>query len=120
VRDRRHSSRIEVVDGILGHIRPDNIPITPLNVSHGGFLMQSPINYALGDTPTFRFTIDGQPERLVLRGRVAHVMRVTMNDTTSYVIGVEFVDHEDAAYEQAIDVLVSAASHSQGHGRRNA
>ena len=78
--DRRRSTRVEVVEAIEGHIRPQNIPITLLNVSHGGFLMQSRVGYAVDEQHKFRFTIPGEVP-MVLRGRIAHVMRVTTNGT---------------------------------------
>jgi hypothetical protein len=57
----RRRGRVEVVAAIHGQILPDNVPITLLNVSHGGFLMRSPVAYAVDDMHTFRFTIPGEP-----------------------------------------------------------
>src|SRR4051812_2740601 len=108
IADRRRSTRIEVVEAVKGHIRPHNIPITLLNVSHGGFLMKSPIGYAVDDQQKFRFTITGEIP-MVLRGRIAHVMRVTANGTTTFVIGVEFIDVQVPACNDAIALLIRAA-----------
>jgi hypothetical protein len=80
-----------------------------LNVGHGGFLMRSPVAYAVGDMHKFRFTLNGEYP-MVLRGRIAHQMRATTNGPPAYVIGVEFMDQQVTACGQAIDLLVAAAS----------
>src|SRR5438128_144684 len=110
VTERRRSVRVEVVGGIQGETQPDNLPVALLNVSDGGFLMRTPISYLVGDIHKFRFTTDS--DLIVLRARVAHVMRVTTNGTASYMIGAEFVDHQINACAEAIDRLVNAASHA--------
>ena len=108
--DKRRSPRVEVVEAIHGQIRPHNVPITLINVGHGGFLMRSPVGYAVGDVHKFRITVDGEYP-IVLRGRVAHHRRITAaNGTPAYLIGVEFTDQQITACAQAIDVLVTAAS----------
>lgn len=109
VAERRRTPRIEVVEAIHGQIRPHNVPITLINVGHGGFLMRSPVAYAVGDVHKFRITVSGEYP-IVLRGRVAHVRPVTANATSSHLIGVEFTDQQITACAQAIDILVTAAS----------
>jgi Tfp pilus assembly protein PilZ len=71
---------------------PHNVPITLLNVSHGGFLMRSPVAYAVDDMHKFRFTIPGEPSPIVLRGRVRHLTPATTNGIAAYAIGVQFMD----------------------------
>jgi Tfp pilus assembly protein PilZ len=100
---------VEVVDPIHGQILPHNVPITLLNVSHGGFLMRSPVAYAVGDMHKFRFTVNGDCP-MVLRGRVAHITPATTNGTPAYAIGVAFMDLQATACQQAIQLLVDAAS----------
>jgi hypothetical protein len=109
VADRRHSPRVEVVEAIQGHIPAHDVPVTLINVSHGGFLMRSPVAYAVGDVHKFRITVSGEYP-IVLRGRVAHQKRITTNAASGYLIGVAFTDRQITACAQAIDVLVSAVS----------
>jgi hypothetical protein len=106
--ERRRSPRVEVVEAIQGQIRPHDVPITLVNVSHGGFLMRSPVAYAVGGVHKFRITVDSEYP-IVLRGRVAHQRRITTNATPAYLIGVEFTDQQITACAQAIDVLVTSA-----------
>ena len=102
--------RVKVVAAIHGQILPHNVPITLVNVSRGGFLMRSPVAYAVGDMHTFRFTIPGESDPIVLRGRVAHLTPATTNSMAAYAIGVQFMDQHVTACQQAIDLLVTAAS----------
>ena len=104
---------MEVVAPIHGQILPQNVPITLVNVSHGGFLMRSPVAYAAGDVHTFRFTVPGEPHPIVLRGRVAHLTPGTTNGMAAYAIGVQFMDQQVTACQQAINLLVATASRRQ-------
>jgi len=106
--NRRNSPRLEVVAAIQGQIRPDNVPITLLNVSRGGFLMRSPVPYAVDDVNKFRFTIPGEPP-LVVRGRIAHVTSAATTGAAGHIIGVEFMDMEVQGCQQAIRLLLRAA-----------
>ena len=109
----RRRGHVEVVAPIHGQILPHDVPITLLNVSHGGFLMQSPVAYAVGDMHKFRFTIPGEPNVMVLRGRVAHLTPATTNGMAAYAIGVQFMDQQVKDCQEAIQRLVDAASRRQ-------
>jgi len=109
VADRRRTPRVEVVEAIHGQIRPHNVQIALINVGHGGFLMRSPVAYAVGEVHKFRISVSGEYP-IVLRGRIAHLRPITANATPAYLIGVEFTDQQITACAQAIDVLVTAAS----------
>ena len=103
--ERRRRPRVEVLERLHGHVRPLDVPITPLNLSQDGFLMQAPIHYPVGEIHEFRFTMDDR-DPIVLRARVVHEMRATMGLITSHLIGLEFVDRGDSVCEQAIESLV--------------
>jgi len=100
---------VEVVDAIQGHIHSHDVPVTLINVSHGGFLMRTPMAYAVGDVYKFRITVSGE-HPIVLRGRGAHQSRITTNAAPEYLIGVAFTDRQITACAQGIDVLVAAVS----------
>jgi hypothetical protein len=104
----RPASRVEVVDTIQSHIRSYNVPITLLNVGHGGFLVPSLVDHAVVSIDKSRFTLPGDPYSLFLRGRVAHEMCVTINDNHG---GMEFIDQHVSACGQAIDLLIAAVMH---------
>ena len=81
------------------------MPITLLNVSLGGFLMQTPHQYQVGETHEFQLTMKDQ-EPFVVRARVAHVMRATVEHQALFLFGMEFV-HTD---QQAIEALLASLS----------
>src|SRR6476619_7533363 len=47
--ERRRYPRIEILGRIKGVVRPLDVPITLLNLSLGGFLMQTPMEYRVGE-----------------------------------------------------------------------
>jgi hypothetical protein len=102
--DRRQGSRVDVPAHVAAQVRPANVPIAILNVSEGGWLMQSPINYPVGQTLEFGVTV-AHKDSVLIRGRVVHTIRTTAGDVTSYVTGVEFVDRGTPGCDQALASL---------------
>jgi PilZ domain-containing protein len=70
------------------------VPITLLNLSTGGFLMQSPVPFAVGAIDEFRFASDGAAD-VIVSARVAHATMVVRDDGPVHVIGVRFVDLDE-------------------------
>ena len=103
--DRRRTPRVSVVARVYGHIVSLNLPTTLLNLSPGGFLMQSPVEFPVGAVEEFRFTANGID--LVLRARVVHAMTASRVDGPVYLTGLAFVD-PNADQQDAIARLVSA------------
>jgi hypothetical protein len=105
--ERRRYPRIEILGRIRGSVRPLDVPITLLNLSLGGFLMQTPMQYQIGETHEFQFTM-GQNDPIVVLARIAHAMRVTVDHGPLYLFGLEFVDVDVRGSAAAIESLVSA------------
>lgn len=104
--ERRRSPRVEVLGRIDGQGGPLNVPVTLLNISLSGFMMQAPVDYPLGHILEFRFTVaEGDP--IVLRARVVHVMRATGDQATSYVSGLEFAERDTPDFEHTLQSLFS-------------
>jgi hypothetical protein len=115
--ERRRYPRLEILGRVRGSIRPLDVPITLLNLSLGGFLMQTPMQYQIGETHEFQFTM-AQKDPIVVRARIAHAMRVTVEHGPLFLFGLEFVETDERASELAIESLVSALQdpHAQpGH-----
>jgi len=106
--DRRRNRRLDVVVPLEGQIVPGQDRVTLLNISEGGFLMQSPSGFPDGAIWEFRFGIENGDE-LVLRGRIAHTMRSTTSDGVSYIVGVEFVDDGSAEHARNVQRLISTS-----------
>jgi len=102
--DRRESPRLEVLERVQGELRALEMPVALLNLSRGGFMMQSPIAFIVGGSHDVRFTAAGK-EPILLSARVIHTMRATASGSASYMVGLEFVD-TDAETQQAIDALI--------------
>jgi len=103
--ERRRYPRIEILGRVKGVVRPLDVQITLLNLSLGGFLMQTPNEYHLGETHEFQLTM-AQTDPIVVSARIAHVMRVTVEHKPLFLCGLEFVD--SSAANSRIESLLSA------------
>ena len=92
---------------IHGHIVSLDLPTTLLDLSNGGFLMQSPVLFPVGAVEEFRFTAGDTV--LVVRARVVHAMTTSRSDGMVYLTGLEFVE-PDEEQRDAIARLVAIAS----------
>jgi len=111
--ERRRYPRIEILGRVHGSVRPLDVPITLLNLSLGGFLMQTPMQYQIGETHEFQLTM-AQKDPIVVRARIAHAMRVTVEHGPLYLFGLEFVDADVRESKPAIESLVSALQDPHG------
>jgi hypothetical protein len=105
--ERRRYPRLEILGRIKGVVRPLDVPITLLNLSLGGFLMQTPMEYHVGEIHEFQFTM-GDKEPLILRARIAHAMRATVDHEPVYLFGLEFVDRDTRTAGEPVQSLMSA------------
>lgn len=101
----RRSPRIDVLERVAGEVGPGNVPVTLLNLSLGGCLMQGAVEYPLGQTIELRIRMDGKTP-IPIQARVVHAMRATAGEITSYISGLEFLDRGNTDFEQALESLV--------------
>ena len=94
-------------------IRPLDVPITLLNLSLGGFLMQTLVEYHVGQIHEFQFTMS-KKDPIVVRARIAHAMRATVDHKPVYLFGLEFVDRDTQTGDEPVQALVSALMDSPG------
>lgn len=102
--DRRREPRPDVSERIAGQIRPGNVPMTLLNVSLGGCLMQAPVAYAAGQTLELNVAV-AERDPIVIRARVLHTMRTTAGEVTAYVCGLQFLDRGSPLCDDALKSL---------------
>lgn len=102
----RSSLRIDVLERITGQVGPGYVPVTLLNLSLGGCLMQASVEHSLGETLELRVTA-AERDPIVIRARVAHAMRATAGEVTSYIAGLEFLDRGTPTCDQALESLLS-------------
>src|ERR1700745_2010256 len=108
--DTRRHPRFAVGGRIKCEIPGPEIPVPWLNISRGGFLVQSPVEARLGDVRYFRFIIEAPCHYIfVLPAGATHCAATTTNGLTSYLTGLEFIDTQSPVYQRAIDLLVDIA-----------
>jgi len=103
--DRRRGPRLDVVERVGGYAKSVGVPVTLLNMSEGGFLMESGEPFEVGEIYGFRFTADRYAP-VMLRARIVHSVSTQAADVASYVTGVEFVERGTRSSEQGIANLV--------------
>jgi hypothetical protein len=108
--DRRNSPRLEVLGRIRGELHALDMPVTLLNLSDGGFLMQAAVWFTLGGTHEFRFTVTGHPP-IVLNARVVHALAASSGGQLTYVVGLEFENQDNQA---VLDQIATLVTHVQG------
>jgi PilZ domain len=86
--DRRKSARHQLQTPTQGQLSPMNIRARLLDVSDGGFAIQTTTAVEPGQDVEFQIAI-GEQQALTLRGRVVHAMRTSEVDGFCYVIGVQ-------------------------------
>ena len=105
--ERRKSLRVEVLGRIHGEMVLLDVPITLLDLSQGGFSMQTTSDFPIGAMHTFRFTSSNRVA-IVLHARIVHTLRTSSGGgAVSCVIGLEFIDRGHHDVEQGIATLVS-------------
>ena len=88
--ERRRARRVSVVARVIGHILSLNLPTTLLDLSAGGFLMQSPVQIPVGAVEEFRFTAD--ETEVVVCARVVRSTTSFRSDDLVYVTGLAFIN----------------------------
>ena len=109
--ERRRSPRIEILGRVEGVVRPLDVSITVLNVSLGGFMMQTSHQYGVGETHEFQLKMRGKSP-FVVRARIAHALRVTVEHRAMHLYGLEFVDEAAGPSQQTIQSWIAALESS--------
>src|SRR5688572_15579539 len=90
--DRRASPRVDVLGDIEGHMVPLGLPVRLMEISSGGFRMETSVMFIAGVVHQFRFTLsDGN--QVIVAARVMHSYEFrTPGGTIRYVTGLQFAD----------------------------
>jgi PilZ domain len=91
-RDRRRAPRIEVLSHFHGQSVTLGVPVTLLDISLGGFRIETSVVFPLGAIHEFRFTMsDGKA--VEVRARVLHCgILSSARGVLRYSAGLEFVN----------------------------
>jgi hypothetical protein len=104
--ERRQNPRLEILGTIHGRLIPLNAPVTILEISRGGFSIETSVALASGEVHEFQLTVDQRPA-VVISAKVVHTLRGTgPSGSTSYVTGLQFVGYDTEERRQAVDSLM--------------
>src|ERR1700690_1076156 len=105
--DRRQSPRADVDGPLCAKILKLGIECSLLDVSFGGFLVESTVPFSLGDEHEFLVTTGDRRQAAVLKARAVYCHRRTASETDpTFASGFGFLDPEDPATRQAVLALV--------------
>ena len=112
VASRRRSPRLTPFDPIQVEVVPVLVPADVVDISFGGFAVETRCSLRVGASYAFRFTlVNGR--RIELQAQVVHCRRKATRDFSErYVTGCEFVHDPENPTEALVDELVDSASQS--------
>src|SRR6478672_1918179 len=87
--DRRRSPRVPILGEIHVRLMPDGLPLAVLDLSAGGFAVQSVTPIERGTTMAFEFHSLHCPKFVLQAGNV-HCLRVTADGEAWYIAGFAF------------------------------
>jgi PilZ domain len=89
--ERRRAPRVEVLGHLTGEPITFDAPVTVLDLSTGGFSIETTSPMPAGQPHEFRFSLrDGIS--VILLARIVHQRAVTRGSAAKYVVGFEFLD----------------------------
>jgi hypothetical protein len=100
--DRRATPRLTPTVTLAAIDADTGEPVSVINISEGGLLIQTRNEAEVGDARTLHIRIGSASGSLTLPARVAHVMGVTYDGNPGYLIGLAFLPSMDAEQRDAI------------------
>jgi hypothetical protein len=111
-RDRRRSPRIPVLGEIQAHLLPEGLPVPVLDLSAGGFALQSVTPFERGTALAFEFH-SRHCAKLIVRAVNVHCLHVTADDESWYIAGFAFDQWMGAADRRRIKTLLEDVLHAR-------
>ena len=71
-------------------------PVTVLDLSTGGFSIETEVPLSLGDTHEFRFSL-GDSVSVIVLARIVHKRVASRRPVGTHIVGFEFLDTSDEA-----------------------
>jgi hypothetical protein len=108
--DKRDRERVPVPSPLYGEVKVYQ-PMTILDISKGGLLIETPFALQLDSLHDFKISL-GELS-IVVKGRIAHShVGELAEGTVHYRMGIEFIENTDHA-QSAIEAFVDALRLSQ-------
>jgi PilZ domain-containing protein len=89
--ERRQAPRVEILGQVTGESLTLDAPVTVLDLSTGGFRIETTGRLSTGEPHEFRFKLRDGVSVIVL-ARVVHQRAVSKRPSGSHVVGLEFLD----------------------------
>jgi len=107
-RERRKAPRIEMLGQIFGQVLSVDTPVTVLDLSTGGFSVETACAFRAGSQHQFRFALE-HGASLIVTAEVVHCRRRTApSGKDLFVTGLKFLENPDtsAAVAHILDSIV--------------
>jgi hypothetical protein len=104
----------------MGQVVPMDLPVLLHDICVAGFSAVATVKLTHGAAYDLRFAV--HPQTIVLKARLIHLMRISGDDETGYLLGFEFVDSKlDAAAIEALiaEATIAAPFESTGASQEN-
>jgi len=95
-RERRRTPRVQAVGQLVGEPLSFDSPVTVLDLSTGGFSIETMVPLSLGDTHEFRFSL-GDRVSVIMLARIVHQRVAPRRPAGTHIVGLEFLDTSDEA-----------------------
>ena len=95
-RERRRTPRVQAVGQLVGEPLSFDSPVTVLDLSTGGFSIETTVLLSLGDTHEFRFSL-GDRVSVIMLARIVHQRVAPRRPAGTHIFGFEFIDTSDDA-----------------------
>lgn len=97
-RERRRTPRVQAVGQLVGEPLSFDSPVTVLDLSTGGFSIETKLPLSLGETHEFRFSLGDRVSVIVL-ARIVHQRDASRGPAGTRIVGFEFLDTSEEAKE---------------------
>ena len=105
--DRRQEPRVVAGASLHAELVPTGLDCRVLDVSYGGFLIESPVPFSVGEEHEFLVTTADRHQAAVLTARAVYCHRRTASETApTYASGFCFSDPEDPSTRQVVFALL--------------
>jgi hypothetical protein len=95
-RERRRTPRVQAVGQLVGEPLSFDSPVTVLDLSTGGFSIETTVPLSLGDTHEFRFSL-GDRVSVIMLARIVHQRVASRRPAGTHIVGLEFLDTSEEA-----------------------
>jgi hypothetical protein len=95
-RERRRTPRVQIQGELIGEPLSFDSPVTVLDMSTGGFSIETTTPLSVGESHEFRFSL-GDRVSVILLATVVHQRVAPRRPVGTHIVGLEFLDKSEEA-----------------------